>query len=68
MFIPGHLKQNVHAIPSQWKRLGIVHVPVILPKVGRKNKRIMVQAGLGNKQYPISKITKAKGAGGLTQW
>jgi hypothetical protein len=34
---------------------------------GSTNKRIMVQAGLGVKRDPISKITKDKRAGGVAQ-
>jgi hypothetical protein len=33
--------------------------------VGNINRRITVQAGLGEKREPISKITTAKRAGGM---
>jgi hypothetical protein len=35
--------------------------------VGRVNRRIVVQAGVGIKARPIQKITKAKRAGGMAQ-
>jgi hypothetical protein len=42
-------------------------VPVILATWGSTNRRIIVQGCLGIKQNPISKITKAKRAGGVVQ-
>jgi hypothetical protein len=41
--------------------------PVIPATAGIRNRRIVVQTGPGKKRDPISKITRAKRAGGVTQ-
>jgi hypothetical protein len=43
---------------------GILSIP---PTTGSLNRRVTIQAGLGKKQELISKITRAKGAGGVSQ-
>jgi hypothetical protein len=54
--VPGQSGQKkVCKAPSQWKTLGVMAC-TCHPSDGRK-RRIVVQAGLGKKQDPISKIT-----------
>jgi hypothetical protein len=50
------------------KNLGVV-VCACHPRVGQEalNRTITVQASLDKKQYSISKITRAKRAGGMAQ-
>jgi hypothetical protein len=50
--------------PSQWKKTGIVAHACHPSNGGKhKNRRITVQANLGKKQEPISKIIRVKRAG-----
>jgi hypothetical protein len=41
------------------------HMPVISAIAGSINRKILVQASLGKKQDPISKITREKRARGI---
>jgi hypothetical protein len=54
----GQPLQKVSKTPSQWEKLGMPVISVIL------GRRIMVLSGLGKKETPISKISRAKSAGG----
>jgi hypothetical protein len=49
------------------KKLGMVVHAIIPARSGSINRRIVVQTGLGKKQECISKITRAKRAGGMAQ-
>jgi hypothetical protein len=44
----------------------VVYMPVI-PAMERINRKIVVQASVDKKWNPISKLTRAKNAGGMTQ-
>jgi hypothetical protein len=52
---------------SMGKRRAWLCVPIIPAMAGSVNRRLMVQAGLGKKRHPISKIIRAKKAGGMAQ-
>jgi hypothetical protein len=56
--------KNVCEIPSQWL---LCHTFIIPATVGSINRRIDVQAGQDKSMTPISKITRAKRAGDMTQ-
>jgi hypothetical protein len=58
-------EQKVCETSSQQKRLGTISCTAIPATQGTINRRIMIQAGLAKKQYPISIITTARRAGGV---
>jgi hypothetical protein len=54
--------------PSQKKKLAWWHMAVIPATTGSINRRIIIKTSPGKKKCkPISKITRAKRAGGMTQ-
>jgi hypothetical protein len=58
-------KKKVHETPFQWKKDGHVAVSLHLSE-GRRYET--VQDSLDKKQYPISKITRAKGLEVWLKW
>jgi hypothetical protein len=66
--VPGQPRQIVHETPSQQKKKqGMVSHACYPNNTGSRNRRIMIQVGLGKVRDPISKITRAKWAGGVAQ-
>jgi hypothetical protein len=60
-------KKKVHEIPSQRKKAGCGGRGIIPAVVRRLSRRLKVQSGPGKKPDPISKITRVKRAGSVTQ-
>jgi hypothetical protein len=61
-------KKKDGKIPSQWKKVGMVpHACHLNFMAGNVKRKIIIQASLGKKQDPISKITREKRVAGMAQ-
>lgn len=58
--VPGQLGKEACETPFQWKKLSVVTQTCHPVTIGNENRRIMIQASLGRKKSPISKITRAE--------
>jgi hypothetical protein len=61
------LGKKVHEIPFQQKKTGCGHAPIIPAMIGSIKWGITVQAILGKKCDPISRITRVKWTEGVAQ-